>query len=155
MTSPAPTPVDGLMESLSRDACRKLLEAATVGRIAFVLDGLPCVLPVNYRLFCEEGTLFLLLRTRPGHTIDNALPAVAFEIDGIDHTHHGGWSVLVRGTLRHLDHADVERLSPRFDPKPWPTDAMTSWLAIRVQTITGRRLNAVEGEWAFSSEGYL
>jgi uncharacterized protein len=155
MTSPTPVPVDGRMETLSRDACRKLLEAATVGRIAFVVDGLPCVLPVNYRLFCEDDILSLLLRTRPGDAIDNANHTVALEIDSIDHTHHGGWSVLVRGTLQHLDDADVERLSPRFDPKPWPTDAMTSWLAIRVRTISGRELHALEGEWAFSSEGYL
>jgi uncharacterized protein len=155
MRFPEPSPGDVQLEILSDEACRLLLGMATVGRIAFVVDGRPVVLPVNYRLLSDDSRLWLLLRTRPGHAIDNAPQDVAFEIDGIDHGHQQGWSVLVRGSLHHLADDEIEWLSKRFDPKPWPRQGRASWLAIKGETITGRKLHAVEGEWAFSSEAYL
>ena len=113
------------LEELPYDECRLLLSLAAVGRIAFVVDGLPIVFPVNYRLLSDEGGLWILLRARPGGTIDGAPEEVAFEIDGIDHDHHKGWSVLVRGLLHRLDHNEIELFSKRFDPKPWPTAPMS------------------------------
>jgi nitroimidazol reductase NimA-like FMN-containing flavoprotein (pyridoxamine 5'-phosphate oxidase superfamily) len=147
--------VDGHLEELSDEECRLLLSLAAVGRIGFVVDGLPVVLPVNYRLVSHELGVWIVLRTRPGNTIDAAPEQVAFEIDGIDHAHKQGWSVLMRGALHRLDHNEVELLSKRFDPKPWPQDDRTSWLAIKPQSITGRRLLAPQSEWELSSDGYL
>jgi nitroimidazol reductase NimA-like FMN-containing flavoprotein (pyridoxamine 5'-phosphate oxidase superfamily) len=143
------------LSELTRDECRLLLGLTSVGRIAFVIDGMPVVIPVNYRLLNDETGLWVLLRTRPGNTIDEAPEVVGFEIDGIDHDRHQGWSVLVRGALCHLDHNDVELLSRRFDPKPWVSEDRTAWLAIKPRIITGRRLEAAEQEWAFPSEAYL
>jgi len=54
-----------------------------------------------------------------------------------------------------LDHNDVELLSRRFDPKPWPAQDRSSWLTIRPTTITGRTLHASDNEWAFPPEAYL
>jgi len=143
------------LAELSEDECRHLLSLATVGRIAFVVGDSPVVLPVNYRFLNDESGLWILLRTRPGHAVDRAPENVAFEIDGIDHDQQKGWSVLVRGVLRHLDHNEIELLSRRFDPKPWPQQERTSWLAIKPQTVTGRRIKAAEPEWPFPSEAYL
>lgn len=147
--------MDPQLEKLSDDECQLLLSLAAVGRIAFVVDGLPVVLPVNYRFLSDETGRWIILRTRPGHTIDRAPEHVAFEIDGIDLDHHLGWSVLVRGILHHLDHNEVELMSKRFDPKPWPQHERTSWLAIKPEIITGRRLLATEPEWGLPSEAYL
>lgn len=155
MTSFVPRAANDQLEELSDDASRTLLGGTAVGRIAFVLDGLPCVLPVNFRMLSEDNRLLLILRTRPGHMIDKAPSDVAFEIDGIDDVHRRGWSVLVQGSLHHLDASCVEQLGKGFDPKPWPQQERSSWLAIEVQTINGRLLHGVESEWAFSSEGYL
>ena len=148
-------PVDGLLEELSDEECRLLLGLAAVGRIGFVVDGLPVVLPVNYRLLTDEVGVWIVVRTRPGNSIDTAPAQVAFEIDGIDHDHKKGWSVLVRGALHHMDHNEVELFNTRFDPKPWPKDDRTAWLAIKPQSVTGRRLLAAESEWELSSDGYL
>ena len=155
MTVLPDSPPDTEVEELSQDACRALLSLVTVGRIAFVVDGLPVVFPVNYRLLSDGCGVRILLRTRPGRAIDAAPQQVAFEIDGIDHNHQQGWSVLARGDLDRLDHDEIEALSDRFDPKPWPQRERTSWLAIKAHTLSGRRLRAPAREWAFPSEAYL
>jgi nitroimidazol reductase NimA-like FMN-containing flavoprotein (pyridoxamine 5'-phosphate oxidase superfamily) len=155
VTTFLPTPDGAELEELSERACGVLLGAAAVGRIAFVVDGLPVILPVNYRLLIDDSGMSIVLRARAGHTIDAAGRQVAFQIDGIDHQHHQGWSVLVRGELRHLDDLEIEQVIERFDPKPWPQQPRTSWLVIKAYLVTGRKLEAVESEWAFPSEAYL
>ena len=146
---------EAALEELTEGECRRLLSGTAVGRIAFVVDGRAVLFPVNYRLLTGESGLWVLLRTRPGNPIDAAPDHVAFEIDGIDESHQEGWSVLIQGTLRHLDHNELELFRHRFDPKPWATEERTSWLAIKPEAITGRRLHAAESEWALPSEGYL
>ena len=91
------------LETLDPEACLVHLRTEQVGRLALVSDSFPVVLPVNYRLVEVSGLTWVVLRTRPGNVIDQASIKVAFEIDGIDATHHRGWSVLVRGTLQHVD----------------------------------------------------
>jgi hypothetical protein len=49
--------------------------------------------------------------------IDRAELLVAFEIDSIDPYHQQGWSVLVRGTLHHVD-PDAADFRQRFDSAP-------------------------------------
>jgi nitroimidazol reductase NimA-like FMN-containing flavoprotein (pyridoxamine 5'-phosphate oxidase superfamily) len=149
MTTRPAVSVDGQLEELSDDECRRLLSLSAIGRIAFVVDGLPMLLPVNYRLLNDDSGMWILLRTRPGNAIDDAPERVAFEIDGVDYDDHTGWSVLVRGVLHHLDHNEVELFSKRFDPKPWTQQERTSWLAIKPQLVTGRRLRSDEPGWAF------
>jgi nitroimidazol reductase NimA-like FMN-containing flavoprotein (pyridoxamine 5'-phosphate oxidase superfamily) len=143
------------LEELSEEECRRLLGYTAVGRIAFVVDSRAVLFPVNYRLLSAESGLSILLRTRPGNAIDGAPKHVAFEVDGIDESHQQGWSVLARGVLHHLDRNEIDRLRYRFDPKPWPHQERTSWLAVKLQTITGRRLHPTAPEWALPSEAYL
>src|SRR5690349_5956180 len=93
-----------LLEPLSAEECLRGLRAHAVGRIAFVGDdGAPVVLPVNYRLVEASHRTWVALRTRPGTQLDQAKLLVAFEVDDIDREHHEGCSVLVRGTLHHID----------------------------------------------------
>lgn len=155
MTDTRASSSDTDVEELSDDECRRLLVESVVGRIAFVVDGRAVVFPVNYRMLTGESGLWILLRTRPGHAIDRAPEHVAFEIDGIDHSRHQGWSVLVSGLLHRLDHNEIELFRYRFDPKPWPTEQRTSWLAVKPETVTGRRLRAAQNDWALPPECYL
>lgn len=143
------------LTELSDDECKRLLGNTDLGRIAFVIDGRPIVLPVNYRFVSGDAGQWVLLRTRPGNTIDAAPSHVAFEIDGIDRDHYEGWSVLVRGVLHHLDPAEIEVIRQAFDPRPWPQQQRTSWLAIKPQIVTGRRLHGAQDEWSLPSEAYL
>ena len=142
------------LEELPYATCLRLLRANTVGRIAVVIDEFPVVLPVNYRMVETAGTSWLALRTRPGNIIERAPMQVGFEIDDIDAAHRQGWSVLVRGTLHHVD-ADAADFQERFDPEPWLLAERDSWLVIEPFAITGRELHPAETEWAFHDGAYL
>ena len=82
-----------------------------------------------------------------------SMPA-AFEIDSADEAHRQGWSVLVRGTLQHVD-PDAADFRQQFDPAPWIQEDREAWLVIEPFAITGRRLHATEKEWAFHMRAYL
>jgi hypothetical protein len=142
------------LEELSYDECLALLRAGSVGRIAVVVDEFPVVLPVNYR-FVETGAPpWIAVRTRPGNILDQASIHSAFEIDDVDPSHHAGSSVLVRGTLHHVD-PDAADFRDRFDPEPWILAERDAWLVIAPFAITGRRLHAAEQAWAFHPRSYL
>ena len=145
---------DTWLETLTYQDCLDLLRARSVGRIAVVVDDFPVVLLVNYRLVEAQGLTWVALRTRPGNTIDRAPLNAAFEIDSVDSLHHEGWSVLVRGTLHHVD-AAAAAFNERFDPEPWLTSERDSWLVIEPFAVTGRRLHAGAIAWAFHVRAYL
>lgn len=96
------------LDELSPEDCRMQLGLGTVGRLALVIDDYPLVVPVNYRLLNDEAGTAILFRTGSGSSVDRAPEHVAFEIDGIDHYHRQGWSVMVRGDLHHLDEAEID-----------------------------------------------
>lgn len=145
---------DAWLETVPPEECLRLLRENAVGRIGFVADDKPTVLPVNYRLVESHGTTpgtWIALRTRPGNVIDRAPLNVAFEIDGVDPSERQGWSVLVRGELSHVDGAVVRE---SFDSVPWLAER-AAWLVIEPFEITGRRLHPGEPEWSFEPRGYL
>jgi nitroimidazol reductase NimA-like FMN-containing flavoprotein (pyridoxamine 5'-phosphate oxidase superfamily) len=142
------------LEELSYDECLDLLRTSSVGRIAVVVDEFPVVLPVNYRLVETSGPTWIAVRTRPSNILDRAEMKTAFEIDNVDPVHHEGSSVLVRGTLHHVD-PDAADFRQRFDPEPWILAERDAWLVIAPFGITGRRLHAAELPWAFSPRAYL
>ena len=145
---------EGWLETLDLDQCLEHLRAEQIGRLAVVVDGYPVVLPVNYRLVETSGLTWVALRTRPGNVIDQASANVAFEIDGIDATGRGGWSVLVRGTLQHVN-PDAADFRERFDAHPWLSTERDAWLIIEPFAITGRGLHPAEPDWAFQVSAYL
>ena len=145
---------DPWLEELSYEQCIALLRAGTIGRVGFVVDDGLAVLPVNYRLVETVGLTYVAFRTRPGNVIERAVLTAAFEIDDIDPVHHEGWSVLVRGTLHHVD-PDAAEFRDRFDPEPWLLAERDAWLIVVPYAISGRRLHAAASEWHFDVRGYL
>jgi nitroimidazol reductase NimA-like FMN-containing flavoprotein (pyridoxamine 5'-phosphate oxidase superfamily) len=145
---------DAQLEELSLDACLALLRSARVGRVAVMHDESPIVVPVNYRLVEAAERNWIAVRARPGGVVESAPARVAFEIDGVDAANHQGWSVLVRGTLQHVD-PDAADFRERFDPQPWVTEDRDAWLVIEPFAITGRRLHGIEPEWPFHPRGYV
>ena len=145
---------DAWLEELSFDECVSLLRQHSVGRVGFVHEDAPVVLPVNYRLAEFSGKVWVAIRTKPGSMLDQAHLLVAFEIDGIDPVHHQGWSVLVRGSLHHV-YPDAGDFRGRCNPEPWITEGRDSWLIVEPYAITGRRLHPAELEWAFHVRAYL
>ncbi|MFO7589594.1 MAG: pyridoxamine 5'-phosphate oxidase family protein [Acidimicrobiia bacterium] len=139
---------------LTLEECTDLLRGGTVGRIAVLSEGAPVVFPVNYRLVETSAPTWLAVRTREGNVIDRAPLPVAFEIDDLDDQHHGGWSILVRGTLHHVD-PDAADFRTRFDPEPWVTDERDAWLVIAPFSITGRSIATADPVWVFDPRAYL
>jgi len=145
---------DARLEELSLDECLRLLRQRPMGRIGVVVDGFPVVLPVNYRLVETGAVTWIALRTRPGNVIERGSINAAFEIDDIDPVHHQGWSVLVRGTLHHVD-PDAADFRERFDPQPWLLADRDAWMIIEPFSITGRRLLPGTTDWSFHVRAYV
>jgi nitroimidazol reductase NimA-like FMN-containing flavoprotein (pyridoxamine 5'-phosphate oxidase superfamily) len=145
---------DPWLEELSYAECVDLLREQVVGRIGVVVNGWPIVLPVNYRLVETSAMTWIAIRTRPGNVIEQAGSKAAFEIDGVDPFHHQGWSVLVRGTLHHVD-PEAADFRDRFDPEPWVLAERDAWLVIEPFSISGRQLHPATTEWGFHIRGYL
>lgn len=146
--------VEAWIEELSHDDCFSLLRGCEVGRIAFVVDDFPVVLPLNHRVVDRGDVPWVAVRTRPGNTIDRAPVNVAFQVDGIDASRRQGWTVLVRGKLHHVDVVS-EQDRDRLDSEPWLTSERDSWILIEPFVVTGRRLHAAPVEWAFQASAYL
>jgi nitroimidazol reductase NimA-like FMN-containing flavoprotein (pyridoxamine 5'-phosphate oxidase superfamily) len=144
---------DSILAPVSQAACLQYLKEGRVGRIGFVIDGDPVILPVNYRLVEPASGPLLVVRTRPGHLIEHAPVSVAFEIDSIDVNQHHGWSVLVRGELIHANPTSREFVE-RYDPDSWLADA-ESWLVIDPWTVTGRELHAAGQLWPYRPGEYM
>ena len=143
----------GGLVPLSQETCLQHLREGAVGRIAFVVDDDPLILPVNYRLVEPASGPLLAVRTRPDTVIDHAPTNVAFEVDAIDPVHHEGWSVLVRGELLHANPNSAE-FRELNDPDSWLGDR-TSWLLIDPWAITGRELRGGEQVWQFRPGEYV
>ncbi len=134
---------------LSPADCELLLASLDVGRIAVVDDGFPLVFPINYKVAVSDGTLVIAIRTRPDNVIDHPGRPVCFEIDGIDPSHDGGWSVLVRGVL-------VESSpDPRYDSHPIDNEDREAWRIIVPTSVSGRRVVNRSLRWSFHPAGYL
>lgn len=96
---------------ITRQACEQLLGRNNVGRIAYVKDGEPRILPVHY----VYRTQSLYGRTSPdselGQTVREGDP-VAFEVDEVDDLFN--WrSVIVRGRILLLPPESSARQSER------------------------------------------
>ena len=142
------------LEEIPYQDCLQLLRVMPVGRISVVVETYPVVLPINYRLVETSSLVWIAIRTRAGNVIDQAPINAAFEIDGIESAERQGWSVLVQGTLHHVD-PEAADFRERFDPHPWLGEALDSWMAIEPFSITGRRLHGADTGWAYEPQAHL
>lgn len=127
------------IETLSADECMQLLRLGSyVGRIGFILDGRPMILPVNY--LAEDGSLvFASLDGTKLHALAGGADVV-FEVDEARPLYHAGWSVLVRGTAREVtDEQEIELLR-RGPLKSWAAVHDAHWIRISIDDISGRRI---------------
>ncbi len=128
------------LESLDVDACLELLGQAEIGRLAFVEDDAPVVLPVNYLL--DRGAV--VVRTAEGSKLSAAVrqERVAFEIDSFDVQARVGWSVLVKGVAAEIWESRELELARGLPLEPWAPGTKDHYLVILSTSITGRRLTA-------------
>lgn len=133
------------IEELDVDACLQLLEAHTLGRVAFVEgSGEPVILPVNYLL--DRGVV--VIRTAEGGKVAAAVrkARIAFEVDDFDADLGTGWSVLVKGVADELWERDDMELAQALPLEPLAPGDKEHFLTILSTGITGRRISAPDGE---------
>mgnify|MGYP003461861496 FL=1 len=118
------------------EACWDLVANEPVGRIGFMSDGQPAILPVNHGLLGHR----VVIRTARGALLHEALMnrPVAFEVDGFDAEARTGWSVLVRGVVEPL-HTDVDPREMGLDA--WADAVSRDDLVVLLpDEISGRRI---------------
>ena len=135
------------IEYLNTDASLTLLREGRIGRIGFVVDGEPYVVPVNY-IF--DG-VSIYAHARLGHKIQalRIAPRACLQVDRISDDHH--WSsVLAHGEYEEITDPDerlqvYRKLLARF-PKLTPVEVFEDHgpprrgaivFRIRVETVTG------------------
>jgi uncharacterized protein len=126
------------VSGLGQDTCWRLIEAAPLGRVAFVRDGRPTVLPVNHAI--DGRTVVFRTDRRTGLGALVAHQPVAFEVDDGDAAHQTGWSVLVTGDVERVD-AHGRRRIPPPGPQPWAPGDRDDWIRIVPVTVTGRSIS--------------
>jgi nitroimidazol reductase NimA-like FMN-containing flavoprotein (pyridoxamine 5'-phosphate oxidase superfamily) len=139
--------LEPMVEELDEAECLRLVARGEVGRIAYSSRFGPVVLPVNYKLY--EGSI--VFRTSADSPMDEDLRTgiahaeykVAFEIDDIKPAQREGWSVLIQGSLHHVD-SEAERASViSAGVEPWPGGEKDHYLRVIPTRITGRRIEQV------------
>ena len=140
---PEPEQPDGgptvSLDEIDRGQCLELLGTTSVGRVAFLVEGRPVILPVNYAVDGET----IVFRTAEDTVLNQvALQAVAFEVDRIDETSQTGWSVLAQGVAQDVSHA-IDTKSERLRALAlvsWAPGRRHRWFGIKADVLTGRRL---------------
>lgn len=121
------------MEELEPGSCWALLAAAEVGRLAVVVDSAPDVFPVNHAVLGDR----VLFRTAAGTKLFAAVGRdVAFEVDGFDGS--TAWSVVAKGVAEEVLDENGQRVADER-LEPWLDSEKQHVLALRVETVTGRR----------------
>lgn len=123
-------------EPLSDEDCWALLRVQEFGRLAYVIDGAPAIVPTNYAVDGDQ----LVFRTTHGTKLHSILadPRVAFEIDHVDDDDDLGTSVVVRG-VAHVLSADDEPRIEQVGLRAWLGHDRPVLVAIRPTEVTGRR----------------
>jgi len=126
----------GRLTEMPAGECHDLMGSTSVGRVAFVDEDGPVVLPVNYVL---DGAT-VLFSTSPANTIGRHLDsaAVAFEVDEFDDYTQSGWSVVVRGVATFVPYDELPRDALR--PFPWADGRRPLIVRVTPSSVTGRRL---------------
>ena len=125
---------------MSQARCVELLQANTVGRVAWQAADAPEILPVTY-VWHENSVIF---RTSPyGPLSELSKPTdVAFEIDELDQQHHEGWSVVVHGRAQGVARSDEVVRLWAVSGVPWAPGMRNLLIRITPTTLSGRQVSA-------------
>jgi uncharacterized protein len=128
------------MRELDRETCLQRLadHPVRVGRLAFLSEGYPVILPINYAI--DRGTV--VFKTSLGSKLDHVAggASVAFEVDRVDADWLQGWSVLVQGRAAEVSElSEVARLRG-LDLQTWAPGRRDRFVVITPERMTGREI---------------
>lgn len=127
------------LEIIPHKECLRLLGTQRVGRLGFIVDGQPMVLPVNYAI--QGGVV--VFRTGEGTKLDAAIESrVSFEVDEVDQGTGAGWSVVVQGVARDIteDHDWFAESLRHAAAVTWLPNPPDHYVRIDPTLISGRRI---------------
>ena len=142
VTPHRPPPADAAAGSkllvLTQKECWALVKQAALGRLAFVMDDWPLVMPVNYLVDGPD----VVIRSDPGRKLTAARQQVqaTLQVDSIDRLHRSGWSVLVFGIATAVDDGEEVARLDGLGLRSWAASDRASWIRLLPVQITGRRL---------------
>lgn len=133
--SPAP---GASWQQLTRSECFELLAGESLGRLAFVDERGPVVIPVNFVL----DRHMVVIRTDEGAKLDMAGRGdrVAFEVDRVDAAGRTGWSVLIRGEAIEVTDPDELARLRGLPLRPWAPGAKGHYVRVLPASLSGRRI---------------
>ncbi len=129
-------------DDLEEAVCWRLVNRVDVGRVGFVYDGEPFVLPVN----CAVVDGKIAFRTAGDsmlHTLGHGV-RVAFEADHVDPVAESGWSVLVRGDLWEVVDDELLGRLVGAATHPWAPGPIDRWMIIVPSVVSGRSITRHE-----------
>lgn len=133
------TALPHVLEQLDEQDCRRLLQAAPHGRLAFTEGALPMVLPVTYAVRGKDVVASVV-----GVDVDRLIHGaiVAFEVDSYDAQTQDGWCVSVIGPARRITDSELiaELDALGFAPYTPDADPGRQYVAIQIAVLRGRRL---------------
>ena len=128
-------------EVLDRDTARQLLASRTVGRLALCATGWgPIIRPVSYGY--DWPSQSIVFRSGRGSKLTALIISgvAAFEVDDIDETSGSAWSVIAQGIAELVvDPGEIARFE-QLPIRRWAPGDKPSWVRIRPQQLSGRRL---------------
>jgi nitroimidazol reductase NimA-like FMN-containing flavoprotein (pyridoxamine 5'-phosphate oxidase superfamily) len=127
-------------EVLGHDECIELLGREEICRLAWVVDGGPRILPLNYAWDGEAA----VVRSDPGTKLNELENSdVALEVDRIDRVRREGWSVVIHGTAHEVSPEAWPSTAIRPSDlylEPWVPGGKGHWVRVVPHAITGRRI---------------
>ncbi len=125
-------------DDLEEAVCWRLITRVAVGRVGFVYDEDPIVLPVNC-VVVDDKIAFRTAGDSMLHTLGDGV-RVAFEADHVDPVAETGWSVLIRGNLWEVADEEFRARLIGADTHPWAPGPIDRWMMIVPSAISGRSI---------------
>lgn len=129
-------------DDLEEAVCWRLLARVAVGRVGFVYDDEPVVLPVNCALI-DGKVAFRTAGDSMLHALGDGA-RVAFEADHIDPVAESGWSVLVRGNMSEVVDDDLRNRLANASAHAWAPGPKDHWMIIVPAVVSGRSITRHE-----------
>jgi nitroimidazol reductase NimA-like FMN-containing flavoprotein (pyridoxamine 5'-phosphate oxidase superfamily) len=122
--------------------CKKLLAAATLGRLGVIVNGRPEIFPVNHVYDDASGCVVFPSngRTKMHAALD--WPWVSYEVDGVEPDDGGAWSVTLVGHAEEITDLEEITRAARARKVLWAAGDAVHWIRIVPTKISGRRISA-------------